>query len=152
MDDLGDLQAWISGLLARATPASRLRLARMVATDLRRSTYRRIAQQRNPDGSPYEPRRQPLRTKAGRVRRAAMFQRLRQGSHMRARADASEAAVEFTTRASRIARVHQQGLVDRVRPGGPRVAYARRELLGFTRADVKLLQQRVLEHLAGAGL
>ncbi|MGB3526858.1 MAG: phage virion morphogenesis protein, partial [Flavobacteriales bacterium] len=90
--------------------------------------------------------------KAGRVRRAAMFQRLRQGSHMRARADASEAAVEFTTRASRIARVHQQGLVDRVRPGGPRVAYARRELLGFTRADVKLLQQRVLEHLAGASL
>lgn len=152
MDDLGDLQAWISGLLARATPASRLRLARLVATDLRRSTYRRIAQQRNPDGSPYEPRRQPLRAKAGRVRRAAMFQGLRQGSHMRARADASAAAVEFTTRASRIARVHQEGLVDRVRPGGPRVAYARRELLGFTRADVQLLQQRVLEHLAGAGL
>ena len=152
MDDLGDLQAWISGLLARATPASRLRLARLVATDLRRSTYRRIAQQRNPDGSPFEPRRQPLRAKAGRVRRAAMFQRLRQGNHMRARADASEAAVEFTTRASRIARVHQQGLVDRVRPGGPRVAYARRELLGFTRADVQLLQQRVLEHLVGAGL
>lgn len=152
MDDLGALQTWVAGLLARTTAASRLRLARLVATDLRRSTYRRIAQQRNPDGSPYAPRQQPLRAKVGRVRRGAMFQRLRQGTHMRARADASAAAVEFTMRASRIARVHQDGLVDRVRPGGPRVAYARRELLGFTRADVALIKRQVLEHLAGSGL
>lgn len=152
MNDLGELQTWIAALLARTTAASRLRLARQVATDLRRSTYRRIAQQRNPDGSPYEPRRQQLRAKVGRVRRAAMFQRLRQGSHMRARADASAAAVEFTSRASRIARVHQGGLVDRVHPGGPRAAYARRELLGFTRADLELIKRQVLEHLAGSGL
>ncbi len=152
MADLSELQTWVGQLLARTTAASRLRLARLVATDLRRSTYRRIAQQRNPDGSPYEPRRQPLRAKSGRLRREAMFQRLRQGSHMRAKSDASAAAVEFTGRASRIARVHQEGLVDRVSPGGPRAVYARRELLGFTRADVELIKRQVLEHLAGSGL
>ena len=152
MDDLHQLQSWISGLLASTTPASRLRLARAVATDLRRSQSRRIAQQRNPDGTPYTPRRQALRDKAGRVKRGAMFQRLRQGRHMRASASTDAAAVEFTARASRIARVHQDGRVDRVRPGGPRVAYARRELLGFTRADVERIKLSVLDHIARASV
>lgn len=148
VSDMGDLQAWLQRMLATTSPSSRLRLARSIATDLRRSQYRRIAQQRNPDGTPYAPRRAPLRTKAGRVRRGAMFQRLRQGAHMRARSDASSAAVEFTTRASRIARVHQEGMVDRVRPGGPRAAYARRELLGFTPTDIEQIKLKVLDHLA----
>ena len=151
MNDMGELQAWLQRMLAATTPASRLRLARSVAIDLRRSQARRITQQRNPDGAPYVPRKQPLRAKPGRIRRGAMFRRLASTEHLRPRWEPDRAGVEFATRASRIARVHQQGLVDRVRPGGPRAVYARRELLGFTPADVELIKRKVLGHIA-AGL
>ena len=151
VSDMGDLQAWLQRMLVATSPASRLRLARSVAIDLRRSQSRRIAQQRSPDGAPYVPRREPLRAKAGRVRRGAMFRRLASTKHLRPRWEPDRAGVEFATRASRIARVHQDGLVDHVRPGGPRAVYARRELLGFTPADVELIKRKVLGHLA-AGL
>ena len=42
------------------------------------------------------------------------------------------------------------GLVDRVADDGPRVRYERRELLGFTAADVELVRSFLLEEL-GAG-
>lgn len=34
---------------------------------------------------------------------------------------------------ARIARVHQEGLTDPVRPGGPKARYDKRVLLGFTK-------------------
>ena len=112
VDDLAGLETWAASLLADIEPGARARLARKVATDLRRSQQRRIAAQRNPDGSPYVPRkREPLRGKSGRIKRGIMFKRLRGGSYLRTRSDASQVSVEFTGRTARIARVHQFGQV-----------------------------------------
>lgn len=148
MDDLAGLETWASGILSSLSPGARARLARKVAADLRRSQQRRIAQQRNPDGSAYAPRkRAPLRAKAGRIKRGAMFKRLRAAAFLRARGNATEASVAFTGRTARIARVHQRGLVDRIRPAGPRIAYARRELLGFTASDIAQIRDSIIEHL-----
>lgn len=150
VDDLARLETWAAGLLADIEPGARARLARKVATDLRRSQQRRIAAQRNPDGSPYVPRkREPLRGKAGRIKRGVMFKRLRGSGYLRTRADAAQASVEFTGRTARIARVHQFGQVDKVRPNGPRAAYARRELLGFTKADIDTIRAALIAHLRG---
>lgn len=147
MDDLQRLEDWAAPLLARLEPVQRNALARRLAAALRRSQQQRIAQQRNPDGSTYAPRKPRAREKAGRIRRA-MFQRLRQAKHLKAGGNASEVWVGFVGRTARIARVHQEGLVDRVAHDGPRVRYERRELLGFTAADVELVQQFLLEHLS----
>lgn len=147
MDDLEKLEGWAASVLRQLEPGARRALARRVATDLRRSQQRRIMEQRNPDGSPFEPRRN-LRERRGRIRRAAMFVKMRQSRYLRVAASPRDAAVYFTGRVARIARVHQEGAVDAVEPGGPRVRYDRRELLGFTRADVQHIRELIIQHLA----
>lgn len=150
MSELDALETWAAPLLARLQPAQRTRLARAIGTALRRSQGQRIARQRNPDGSPYAPRRTRarVRDKAGRIRRArAMFAGLRKARHFIVRAGPDSVAVGFIGRTARIARVHQEGLVDAVAPGGPRVRYPRRVLLGFTDADRDRIRHLLIEHL-----
>lgn len=146
-DDLTALETWCEPLLAKLQPAARRKLARAIATPLRRSQAQRIAAQQNADGSPYEPRKPRLRDKKGRVRKQ-MFTRLRTARFMRARVDQNSAAVEFTGRVARMARVHQEGLEDRVARNGPRIRYPRRQLLGFTQQDLRLVRDQLVEHLA----
>ncbi|UXY16729.1 phage virion morphogenesis protein [Chitiniphilus purpureus] len=146
MRDLLDLQAQVGGLLVQVAAPARRALAREIATALRRSQVQRIAQQRNPDGRPFAPRKPQLRDKKGRIRRA-MFARLRTARYLRQQAGADGAVIEFASRVLRVARVHQYGLRDRVRRDGPEVDYAERQLLGFTEADERLVLDLVLAHL-----
>ncbi len=135
----GDLQhivEWADGLLANLEPAARRRLARLIATDLRRSQQQRIRAQLNADGSPYAPRKKRLRGRKGAIRRA-MFAKLRTARYMKIEADDSHAAVIFASEVERIVRVHQLGLRDRVGKRGPEYQYPVRELLGFTDEDVR---------------
>ena len=80
-----------------------------------------------------------------------MFVRLRTAKHLKAQATPSEATVAFAGRAERIARVHQFGLEDRVKPGGPTYRYPVRALLGITDAQVERVRDLVLSHLSGKG-
>jgi phage virion morphogenesis protein len=148
-EDLRALERWVEPLLARLQPAERIRLARRVGTQLRRAEQRRIAAQRNPDGSAYAPRRKPspARQKAGRIKRAAMFAKLRQAKHLRVRADAQQVSVGFVGRVSRIATVHQEGRTDSVIRGGPRVRYEQRRLLGFSDSSLALVRDAIMDHL-----
>lgn len=152
-DDLDAAETWVGGLIARLEPAARRRLAQAVAQDLRRAQVERIAAQRNPDGSPFAARkRQPLRARMGRMKRraGAMFQKLRRPSYLRAAATPDEAVVGFpNAQVSRIARVHQEGLRDRVTRSAdaPEAEYPARVLLGYTDADRERLLDLVLEHL-----
>lgn len=146
--DLNQLEQWAGALLDKLEPSARRALTRSIAIDLRRSQRQRIAAQRNPDGSAYAPRKQRnLRGKDGRIRRQAMFRKLRTFQHLKPRTDADSLAVGFFGRAARIARVHQHGQRDRVAPGGPEVQYPARGLLGFTLHDRELIRQRLLDHL-----
>lgn len=150
-EDLERLEAWAAPLLQQLQPAQRNRLARKVGIALRRSQQKRIASQQNPDGSPYAPRRAPTprRAKAGRIKRGAMFAKIRQARHLRVRANAQEVSVGFAGRVSRIARIHQEGRADTVGSGGRKVTYERRLLLGFSPADEQLVRDLILDHLAG---
>lgn len=78
-----------------------------------------------------------IKGQRGGVKRkaAAMFSKLRTASHLKAGATPDEAYVQFTARASRLARIHHFGLKDRVVPDGPETQYPQRELLGFSQAD-----------------
>jgi phage virion morphogenesis protein len=149
VSDFEHVATWAQGLLARLDPAERRRLNRKVGTDLRRSQGKRIAQQRNPDGSAYEPRKARRATKKGSIRRRAMFAKLRTARYLRVSATDTDLTVGFFGRAARIARVHQDGLVDLVERGGKSVRYPARLLLGFTDADLSTIQDSILRHLAG---
>ncbi|MBV6866458.1 phage virion morphogenesis protein [Xanthomonas euvesicatoria] len=147
MDELTTLENWVAPLLARLQPGERRSLARKIGTELRRSQSRRIGKQQAPDGTPYAPRKQQLRQKSGRVKRAKMFAKLRQAKYFKVNATPDAISVGFVGRVSRIARVHQDGLSERVRPGGPRARYEQRLLLGFGSDDLTDLRGFMLSHL-----
>jgi phage virion morphogenesis protein len=144
--DLRALEEWAGALLVRLEPAERRRLNRDIARDLRRSQQQRIAAQRAPDGTPYEPRKRNLRGKKGRVRRT-MFAKLRTAKHLKLQGDANSIAIGFFGRTARIARVHQRGFRDRPARGMPDVQYPQRELLGFTEGNLEMIRQKLLDHL-----
>lgn len=148
MDDLTALETWAAPLLARLQEGERRKLARKIGTALRRSQSQRIGKQQAPDGTPYAPRNQQLRDKAGRVKRKKMFAKLRQAKFLKVSASPNEVSVGFMGRVSRIARVHQEGLAEQVRSGGPKARYEQRVLLGFSIEDRQLIRDHLQNHLA----
>ena len=146
-DELERFENWLAPLIAGLSSGERLKLARNIGQKLRRSQSQRIAAQKNPDGSPFEPRKpQPNRDKKGRIRRA-MFNKMKAARYMRVQATPEAVGIGFTGRVARIARVHQEGLRDRVGRNGPEVQYPVRQLLGFSNEDAEMMRDAVIEHL-----
>lgn len=150
--DLEALEAWAGAILHRLEPTERRRFLRAFATQLRQSQARRIADQKNPDGSPFEPRKaRRLRAKAGRIRRRGkMFSKIRTAKHLKVlEATESEIAVGFKGRAAAIASVSQFGQAVRIdkAPRAPIVRYAVRRLLGLTEEERQDFARRVLDQL-----
>jgi phage virion morphogenesis protein len=147
-DDLDQIDAFARGLLEQLTPSRRRALAATIAARLRASQALRIATQRNPDGTPYAPRKYQKHYKRGRIRRT-MFARLRLNRFLKTKATPDSASVEFTGRTERIARVHQFGLRDRVgRIRNLTVQYPERQILGFSDADLQMIESLVIDTLA----
>lgn len=147
MSELDALESWAGGVLSHLSAASRRTVTREIARELQRSQRARIARQLNPDGSAYEKRKPRLRNKAGRIRRAAMFVKLRQARYLRAESDANGIAVGFAGRVARLARIHQNGETARVVKDGPQYSYPARVLLGFTDTDREMIRDLLLKHL-----
>ena len=147
MSDFKPFDNKLAGLLAALSPAGRRKLAGEIAKQLRTAQQQRIKQQKAPDGSPYQARkRQPLRAKQGRIKRA-MFQKLRTNRYMKASGRENGAVVEFTGKVQRIARVHQFGLKDRPNAHAQDVQYAERQLLGFSQTDKQRIESLIVEYL-----
>ncbi|MGT2055064.1 phage virion morphogenesis protein [Enterobacter hormaechei subsp. xiangfangensis] len=148
MSDFKPFDNQLAGLLAALSPAGGRKLAGEIAKQLRTAQQQRIKQQKAPDGSPYQARkRQPLRAKKGRIKRA-MFQKLRTNRYMKASGRENGAVVEFTGNVQRIALVHQYGLKDRPNVYAQDVQYAERQLLGFSGEDKALVQNLLLRHIS----
>ena len=150
-DDLSAVEDWVAAFVARLEPGERTTLARSIAVELRAAQAKRITAQQNPDGSAFEARkRQPrrLREQAGAIKRGAMFRKLRLAKRLRIlEASASEVGIGFAGRDARIARIHQEGLREKI---GPRtIAYPERRLLGFTADDSERLMDQVLAFVEG---
>ncbi|HEX4500235.1 MAG TPA: phage virion morphogenesis protein [Scandinavium sp.] len=137
----------LAGLIAALSPTNRRRMAADIAKKLRTSQQRRIKTQTAPDGTPYAARkRQPVRTKKGRVKRE-MFAKLRTNRYMKATGSDEAAVVEFTGKVQRIAQIHQLGLKDRPNAHAQEVQYAERQLLGLTKDDNNVIEGFILMHL-----
>ncbi|MFM9269975.1 phage virion morphogenesis protein [Halomonas elongata] len=146
-DDLQALEDWVQPLIAQLDRKARRQLARKVALELRRSQRERIKAQRNPDGTPYEPRKPQHRAQQGAIRRRTMFSKIRTAKYLKAKGSAEAAEVGFTGHVARIAAIHQQGRRAMVDRDGPRIRYPKRRLIGYTAEDRERVMESVLQHL-----
>lgn len=148
MNELKPFDDKLAGLIAGLSASRRREMAAEIAKRLRISQQRRIKRQQAPDGTPYAARkRQPLRSKKGRVKRG-MFAKLRTHRYMKAKGTADEALVEFAGRVQRIARVHQEGLRDRPNRHSKDVQYDARPLLGFNLNDRQIIKDVIISFLS----
>lgn len=148
MSELNPFEDRLAALIAALSPAGRRNLSAEIAKTLRQQQQQRIKAQRAPDGTPYAPRQpQTIRGKKGRVKRE-MFAKLRTSRYMKAVADESAAAVAFTGKVQRIARVHQYGLRDRPTQSSQAVLYSARQLLGFSDSDRDVVARLIINHFA----
>jgi phage virion morphogenesis protein len=79
-----------------------------------------------------------------------MFRRLATARFLRSGADDQGVWVGFTGKVAQIASVHQYGLRDKPSLRAKAVPYPKRELLGVTPADRKVLLSMLYEHIAQA--
>lgn len=148
MSELKPFDDKLAALIASLSPASRRKMAAEIAKQLRASQQQRIKRQQAPSGTPFASRkRQPVRGKQGRVKRA-MFAKLRTNRYMKAKGNNDDAVVEFVGRVQRMARVHQDGLRDRPTRYSKDVRYDIRQLLGFSKADRQIIEDVVISHFA----
>lgn len=147
MNEFSPFDTRLAGLIAKLSPQSRKSLAVAVSKRLRASQQQNIKRQQAPDGTPYAPRKTPLRN-TKRLRDRTMFSKLRTARYMKAKGSSDDAVVEFVGRVRRMANVHHYGLRDRPSPHSDPVKYEVRPLLGFSSADVKMIESAVIEHLA----
>jgi phage virion morphogenesis protein len=111
-DSLNAVEDWAAHLLHRLTAPERRQMLRTLAQTLRRSQQQRLAAQRNPDGTPFAPRKaRTLRARQGTIRQQGkMFQKIRLARHLKASVQGDGAALGYTGRVAKIARTHQYGL------------------------------------------
>lgn len=146
---LAPVESFAAGLIASLEPGARRELARDIALLLRGNRQRSIAAQQNPDGTAFEPRKPQLRLRnqKGKIRRT-MFAKLRTARFLKASATPDAAIVSFVGEVQRIARVHQEGLRDRVNRRGLEVTYPARRLLGISEPDEAEIRDLVVARLA----
>lgn len=148
MNELSPFDTRLAGLITALSPQSRKSLAVAVSRRLRASQQQNIKRQQAPDGTPYAPRKTPLRN-TKRLRDRAMFSKLRTARYMKAKGSGDDAVVEFVGSVQRMANVHHYGLRDRPSVRGKYVAYKERTLLGFNRDDINLTNNLIVTHLRG---
>ncbi|GAA5113375.1 phage virion morphogenesis protein [Orbus sasakiae] len=148
-DVLRQYHQYTDGILSQLNSQSRTKLAREMAKKLRESNRKRMIAQVQPDGTPFTPRKQQkLRGKQGKIKRK-MFSKIRTIKYLKISANANSATVSFLGNVQEIAKVHQYGLRDRVnRKAEYRIIYPKRELLGINHADLMMIEQITLAHLA----
>ncbi|MDP7784607.1 phage virion morphogenesis protein [Acinetobacter baumannii] len=145
MAELEFLSEHLNALLTTLSDAERRKFAMMIARKVRASQSQRITRQQNPDGSSYIPRKN-LRNKKGQIRKK-MFMKLKTAKFMKIEKIPDGVTIGFDQRVSRLARIHQDGLVDNLKYNGRtfKVRYAQRILLGFTDTEVEIIENDVLK-------
>ena len=116
MATVDEISSKLSALINNLSPQARRQLARNIGVALRKSQQERIARQRNPDGSAFEPRKpqKQFGKKQGRIKRKAMFIKLKTARFLKVRSNGNEVTVGFTGSGAAIANIHQYGLTGTV--------------------------------------
>lgn len=138
-------------LLNNVSKPRRRLMYQQIGRELARSQRRRIKAQQNPDGSAYEPRKTPKKKVKGKIKSGKMFEKITQARFMRLRQENEGVSLGYEGGNAVVARIHQEGLVGRVRKDwNLKVKYASRELLGFTDDDVQMIEDYVVRAVSGS--
>nr|DAM75359.1 MAG TPA: virion morphogenesis protein [Caudoviricetes sp.] len=151
MATVEEVQAKLTALINNLSSQARRQLARNIGQALRKNQQARIARQENPDGTAFEPRkpRKEFGKKKGRIKRKAMFAKLRTAKHLKIKSNANEVSIGFTSSSAAIAKIHQYGLMSSPsKTKDFKVRYAQRELLGFSQSDLDIIEDLVIEQLS----
>lgn len=151
MATVEEVQAKLTALINNLSPQARRQLARNIGQALRKNQQARIARQENPDGTAFEPRKQrkEFGKKKGRIKRKAMFAKLRTARYFKIQSNANEVSVGFNGSSAMIAKVHQYGLMSSPsKTKDFKVRYPQRELLGFSQSDLDIIEDLVIEQLS----
>lgn len=151
MATVEEVQAKLNALINNLSPQARRQLASNIGQALRKNQQARIARQENPDGTAFEPRkpRKEFGKKKGRIKRKAMFAKLRTARYFKIQSNANEVSVGFNGSSAMIAKVHQYGLMSSPsKTKDFKVRYAQRELLGFSQSDLDVIEDLVLAQLS----
>ena len=151
MATVEEIQAKLTALINNLSPQARRQLARNIGQALRKNQQARIARQENPDGTTFEQRkpRKEFGKKKGRIKRKAMFAKLRTARYFKIQSNANEVSVGFNGSSAMIAKVHQYGLMSSPsKTKDFKVRYAQRELLGFSQSDLDIIEDLVIEQLS----
>lgn len=151
MATVEEVQAKLTALINNLSPQARRQLARNIGQALRKNQQARIARQENPDGTAFELRktRKEFGKKKGRIKRKAMFAKLRTARYFKIQSNANEVSVGFNGSSAMIAKVHQYGLMSSPSKAEDfKVRYAQRELLGFSQSDLDIIEDLVIEQLS----
>lgn len=151
MATVEEVKAKLTALINNLSPQARRQLARNIGQALRKNQQARIARQENPDGTAFEPRkpRKEFGKKKGRIKRKAMFAKLRTARYFKIQSNANEVSVGFNGSSAMIAKVHQYGLMSSPsKTKDFKVRYAQRELLGFSQSDLDIIEDLVIEQLS----
>jgi len=145
-DPLSDLEQAFVSAAAALSADSRAKLTREIAKMLRRSNAARITRQVSPDGqswAPRKPRRDPSHSIKGKL-----LVGYRKASILRAKSTANDLEVGFLGALARRARIHSEGLPDRVSKDGPMVKYTPRPLIGISAEDERAIREMITAHIA----
>lgn len=142
MAEIATLRSELEIFAASLSPAKRRRVLQQFVAAVARRTKSDIRLQQAPDGEKWEPRKNPPKHGKGKN----MMLRLRR--HLKTRVNGDTATVGFAGRAGQIARIHHDGALSPVMPGGPAVRYEIRRLLELTDSDTDTLEDLILQAFA----
>lgn len=149
MATIEEFNSKLTALLNNLSPNAQRELARKIGQNLVQSQRNRITAQQNPDGTAFAPRKTQnnFKNKKGRIKRKAMFAKLKTARFLKVKANANQVNIGFAGNTAQIAKVHQFGLSAEVRTGLS-VKYAQRELLGFSQQDLQMIEDLIIEQIA----
>lgn len=150
MNELQPLHNKLDQLTASLSPQAQKQLARNIARELAKSQRQRIARQQNPDGTAYAPRKIQAKSKKGRIKKQAMFAKMKTAKHLKTKITPQGVEIGYSGNTAHIAKVHQFGLVGKVDKAGKiKAKYTARQLLGFSKQDIETVENLVLAGLSG---
>ena len=136
-----NIEQWMTQLVALMGDKQRVRLTRQIGTIMRKANQRRIRAQVSADGSAWEKRKTPTK------HRRKMLTGFARAQHLKTVASTDGVEVGYRKSAARLAQIHHAGLLGSVSPGGPRVDYPERPLLGWAEIDIAEIDKLLMTTL-----
>lgn len=84
----------------------------------------------------------------GQATRNKMFKQVRNATYLKIKKTTQGAEIGFNAQLSNILNIHQFGLMGEIEKGGKSTKYAKRELLGFSQEEKRMIEHELLDYFS----